>query len=341
MVIQNTGNTQLTDIALEDDIATQFSPAFVSAMGVSISGTANTLGGLNAVFNGSGITSSVAVDGDDILDRTAIMNPGEQLIATIKVEIDPLLVPTTGLTNQATATGEDPNGNPVTDTSDDGTDPTEDTDEPTPLDLGPIPELLKSVVSAPTQLANGNYTMDYSFILKNNGTSELCNIDVLEDLDSQYGCAFVDASPATLVSFGNISGNSIQPSFNTAYNGNSAINLFTGNGCIFPGDSIEWTITVEVNIDCEPIPSPLSNTATVNAEDPDGNPVTDDSDDETDLDNDDDPDNDTGDEDDPTFTYFPRIDITKELSTVTELPNGNFEMEFTFQVENTLSLIHI
>ena len=335
LVVQNTGNTQLTDIAIEDDLASQFSPAFVGAMPVAINGTASTLGGLNTGYNGSGTTGSAAVDGDDLLDRTAILEPGEVIVVDIKVEIDPLQVPTAGLTNQATATGDDPNGDPVMDVSDNGTDPTDDTDEPTPLDFGPIPELEKTLASLPTPLANGNYELTFEYNLKNNGTSEFCQIEVLDNFNTRFGCAFANTGVPSLINFANNSGNSIPPTINLAYNGNTFDNLFTGNGCLFPGDSIQWLVTVEVTLDCDPVDSPLANIATVNAEGPDGDPVTDASDDEMDLDNDTNPDNETGGEDDPTLTYLPEIELTKELTGSMALANGNVELTFEFIVENT------
>ena len=299
-------------------------------MTVSVGGTATFVGGLNAGFTGAGTTASALVDGDDILDRTGVLQPGETIIATIKVEIDPLAVPAMGLSNQATTTANDPDGDPVTDVSDDGVDPTDDTDDPTPLDLGPIPELEKTLTAAPVALPNGNFELTYEFKLKNNGTEEMCQIDVLEDFDSQFGCAFVSANPANLVAFSNNTGNSTQPTFNTAYNGDSFTNMFNGDGCIHPTDSLEWSVTVEVTADCDPLNSPLANIATVNAEDPDGNPVTDDSDDDTDLDNDDTPDNESGGEDDPTFAYLPKIEITKSLTSQTVLPNGNVELAVSY-----------
>ncbi len=335
LMIQNTGNTVLSNVALEDDIATQFSPAFVSAMALTISGDAFVLGGVNTGFSGAGTTASLAIDGDDILDRTTVMRPGEMVLVTIKVEIDPALVPPTGLTNQATVTGTDPNGDPVTDVSDDGTDPTDDTDEPTPLDLGPIPALEKTLVAAPTPLGNGNFEATYVYNLKNNGTEEFCSIDAIDDFSSLFGCAFVDADPAVFIDFENNSGSSTAPTFNSLFDGRTQTNMFNGDGCLFPTDSIQWSVTVEITADCDPLPSPLANIATVVAEDPAGNPVEDDSDDESDLDGDGTPDNETGGEGDPTFTYLPAIEITKDLQNITALANGNYELEFKFNIENT------
>ena len=335
LMIQNTGNTVLSNIALEDDIATQFSPAFVSAMALTVSGNAFVLGGVNTSFTGAGTTGSLVIDGDDILDRTAVMRPGEMLLVSIKVEIDPALVPVDGLTNQATATGRDPDGDLVSDVSDDGTEPTDDTDEPTPLDLGPIPAIEKTLLAAPTPLGNGNFEATYVYNLKNNGTEEFCSIDAIDDFSSLFGCAFVDADPATLIGFSNNTGSSTAPTFNSLFDGSTQTNMFNGDGCLFPTDSIQWSVTVEITPDCDPLPSPLANIATAIGEDPEGNSVEDDSDDSTDLDGDGIPDNETGGEGDPTFTYLPVIEITKELQNITALANGNYELEFKFNIENT------
>ena len=84
-------------------------------------------------------------------------------------------------------------------------------------------------------------------------------------------------------------------------------------------------MSVEVTADCSPLNSPLANIATVFAEDPEGNDVSDNSDDDSDLDNDGTPDNESGGEDDPTFAYLPTIEITKSLTNQTTLPDGNVE----------------
>ena len=202
------------------------------------------------------------------------------------------------------------------------------------MDFGPIPALEKALSGAPTSLPNGNFEVTYTFQLENNGTSEMCNISVAEDLDTQFGCAFVNADPASAIAFTNTSGSSIQPTINTAYEGDFSTNFFNGDGCLFPGDLLTWEVNVEITI-CDLMTSPLVNIATITAQDSDGNPVEDDSDDTSDLDTDGDPDNDSGGEDDPTFTWLPAVEITKEISSVTTMANGNVQMDFEFIVENT------
>ena len=103
----------------------------------------------------------------------------------------------------------------------------------------------------------------------------------------------------------------------------------------FQLDDIQWSIVVEVDPRCSPLFSPLANTANLEAEDADGNPVTDESDDNTDLDNDMNPDNDSGGTDDPSLVFLPDVAITKAVTNSTALANGSVMMDFRFNVENT------
>ena len=82
----------------------------------------------------------------------------------------------------------------------------------------------------------------------------MCAIDVFDDLATEFGCAYVDATDPSLIAWNDVSGMSTQPNFNTLYNGGSQTNMFVGNGCIFPGDDIQWSITVELEPDCSPLP---------------------------------------------------------------------------------------
>ncbi|MEZ4962958.1 MAG: gliding motility-associated C-terminal domain-containing protein [Saprospiraceae bacterium] len=339
-IAQNTGNVTLHNIALEDDISSQFGAAFVSASTVSIAGSATTQGNTFAGFTGSGTTGSAAADGDDLLDRLATLKPGENIVVSITVVVDPALVPAMGLTNQAMVEGTTSNGGTVSDLSDNGTHPNTNngeggSDDPTPLNLGPIPVLTKALTAAPTLLPSGNYQATYLFSLTNTGTGAMCSIDVFDDLHAEFGCALASASAPTLLLWDNASGLSTQPNFNGLYNGLSQINMFVGNGCIFPEDKIQWSITVELNPDCSPLSSPLINQATVMATDTDGNSIEDDSDDASDVDGDLINDNESGGTDDPTFIYLPNIAVTKAITGSTALPNGHVLLDFRFNIENT------
>ncbi|HHM21887.1 MAG TPA: hypothetical protein ENJ20_07665, partial [Bacteroidetes bacterium] len=340
LVVKNTGNEILENIAVEDDLATQFNPAFVQASVVSVSGTANNPGGLHPGYTGSGTTGSPAPDGDDLLNRTGTLKPGETIMAEISLEINPTLVPGAGLFNQATATATTPDGDTVTDLSDNGSDPgtpngSGGSDDPSPLDLGPVPALTKAVNDLPVLLPNGHYLVRYDFTIRNNGAGEMCQIDLLDNLASQMGCAFVSTTTAQLISWDNASGNSTQPGFNTAFNGSTSDNLLTGNGCIQPGDGIAFYIEVELDLSCGNVPAPLTNLASLAVVDANGHPFTDESDDATDLDSNGTPDNDSGGEGDPTIVHLPGVGISKALIGSTALTNGNILLDFQFNIHNT------
>ena len=176
----------------------------------------------NGSFNGgSNINMTIGA-------ATDMLQPNESFMMMLEVEVDPVLfgqLPMPVL-NQATAMGTpvDDNGDPipgylpVDDLSDDESTIPGD-DDPTPVNIPPTPELLKSIVGTPTELANGNYRVVYNFTIRNVGGSEFCQIDLLEDFATQYGCAFVDILATTPPVLTNTTGNSINPSLNTLYNG--------------------------------------------------------------------------------------------------------------------------
>ena len=134
LVVENTGNVDLADVSLIDDLATQFGGAFVSAGSPSLV-TAPT-------DTDSSITIDAAWDGDanaEIIDQsvtTNLLKVGDSFVVQITVTVDPDATGTSGpLNNQATAGGDavDDMGNPLTnaagdpivttDLSDSGSDP--------------------------------------------------------------------------------------------------------------------------------------------------------------------------------------------------------------------------
>ena len=122
------------------------------------------------------------------------------------------------LANQATAGGNginpdgtpmlDPSGNPVqaTDDSDNGADPGSENGEdnmdgiaendPTPIIIADV-AVAKEAVGSPVQLSSGNFEVTYQVVVENNGTVDLANLSLLEDLATQYGAVYVDAHSLT------------------------------------------------------------------------------------------------------------------------------------------------
>ena len=116
-VVDNTGNVDLADLSLTDDIATQFGPAFVSAGNLTLF-TMPTDPASNVVINAS-FDGSVATE---IIDQAAstLLAVGDSYTVRFTVVVDPDATGTSGpLNNQAMAAGDavDANGNPLTDPS--------------------------------------------------------------------------------------------------------------------------------------------------------------------------------------------------------------------------------
>ena len=157
VVVENTGNVDLTSLSLIEDIASQFGAAYVDAGNLTlVSGTTDALSSiqLNNGFDGNSST--------DFLDSSGTnrLQVGDSFTVTFDVEIDSrqtngiLVNQVTGVGNAVDANGNlitDSNGNVLTasDFSDSGTltgstnpgqpGDTGSADDPTPLDLPEIP----------------------------------------------------------------------------------------------------------------------------------------------------------------------------------------------------------
>ena len=140
------------------------------------------------------------------------MNIGDsfEVVYTVTIDPDGLDSVSQSLNNQATATGDGINpdtGLPdpalmTTDDSDNGTDPNSDNgsgtiDDPTPVIIADV-SAAKEVVGTPTLLSNGNFEATYQVVIENTGTVDLANLTLAEDLATQFGAAYVNASSLTL-----------------------------------------------------------------------------------------------------------------------------------------------
>ncbi len=135
-IIENIGNVAVEEVSLTDNIALQFGGAFVKIVSpptIESSTTAATPGGINATYNGN---SEI-----ELLDSTATLQSGEQIVVQIVVEVSPysagaIYHPTGYLANQASVSGLFDCAL-VTDLSDEGTDPT-DTETPSGINNGTL-----------------------------------------------------------------------------------------------------------------------------------------------------------------------------------------------------------
>ena len=157
LVVENTGNVDLANLSLLEDISTQFGPAFVSAGNLVLtslpSDPASNIA-VDSAFNGQTVIELIDSSGGTLLTT------GDSFTLQFDVEIDPRAV-SDPLENQVEGSGDavDANGNPIldssgnpitgTDLSDSGTDPTtsnpgdpadnQSADDPTPFDPPPVP----------------------------------------------------------------------------------------------------------------------------------------------------------------------------------------------------------
>ena len=294
LVLENTGNTPLGEISLNDDVAAQFGSNFVGIV-------PGSLAIQNFVGSGSPPAVDTAFEGDTSLDplfATVPVEVGASFEIVYTVTVDPDAVGGSGiLENQATATGValdendsaifDANGDPIVvfDDSDNGADPTSENgsvdtvdgvfaNDPTPVNIADI-SVAKTVVGTPVLNDSGFHIATFQAVIENIGGVDLANISLIEDIASQFGAAFVDARNATLVSGTNDALSSIQ--LNTGFDGNASNDLLDSSSVnrLQVGDS--FTVSFDVEIDSRQTNGVLVNqiTGVGNAIDANGNLITD------------------------------------------------------------------
>ncbi len=256
ITIANTGNDLVTALSLVEDLATQFGGGLVGIVGTPILTLANNSGTAVASPNPSTFDGNTTTE---ILDVTVSrLGIEDQLTVTLQVEIDPDSPTATlaagALENSATASGTDSGGNPVSDDSDDPSNPTSDND-PTRFSVPAlaVAKTLGSVVPAASG-TTGNFDVSYALTFRNTGTEVIRSLSLLDDLASQFGGAFVD-----VVSVGVSNVNATNPPLaNPAYDGTAASDLLIGSAtdALEPGQSFQVLLTIEVDPD-----SPTGNFA--------------------------------------------------------------------------------
>ena len=350
LVVENTGNVDLADLTLVEDLSDEFGSAFQNA------------GNLTLVSSGPGSTIVIDSDWDgtttgatEIINQTAstLLAVGESYTIQFTVEVDPDAVgaPAT-LDNQVTAGGAavDENGDPidgivVSDDSDSGTDPN-GTNPDEPGDNGtsddPTPLLIPSIgiaKSAGVGIPNGDdFDVTFTLIIENNGNVDLTNLEVFDDIASEFGDAFVDVSNVNVQNF---SGTGTTPFVNNDWASDTTQSIVSG-GTLAAGDSFEIVFTVTIDTNQSDTSAPLENQATASGEaiDANGNPVTvtDDSDNGVD------PSSENGEEvaadgvyaNDPTPIQYADLGIAKQVVGEPTIGWRGFAT-YTFQlvVENT------
>ncbi|MEL6986428.1 MAG: hypothetical protein AAGK97_01250, partial [Bacteroidota bacterium] len=343
-LIQNLGNTPLSNIEVEENLLAQIGGAFVTTtqplilnLTASDGSTAPTA---NPNYDGAG-------DPNVFLMNTGDLIVGGTISFSIQIEVDPnapgIIVDANGnLNNQATVMATDPDDTPVTDDSDSGTDPQGSNpdapgdmmtpDDPTPLILPSIETAKSSSVSGPSvNGVIGHFDIVYSFVIMNTGNVPLSNVSMVDDLASQLGSAFV-ASVTPVVQNVIATGNGVAPNPNPDYDGgitNDSIFNQSGGGYLEPGDMITFDLLVTIAPNAPGAPSPLLNQARASGNDPNGTTTDDDTDAGTDPQgtNPNDP-NDMMTSDDSTLTELP-VTLFCPDDLLVDCPASNFDTSAT------------
>jgi hypothetical protein len=361
LLIENTGTVDLASLTLIEDLAAQFGNQLVSAGGLTLtagpSDAASNIA-INSAWDGSGST--------EMIDQAAVtlLAIGDAFMVQFTVEVDPDVSGTsTPMNNQVVVGGDavddngdpinDSNGTPITanDDSDSGTDPNSSnpndqgdngtSNDPTPL-LIPSIGLAKSSGGA---VANGqNWDVTFTLVYENNGTVDLNNLTLFDDIAAQFGAAAVDVKDLTV---GNFSGTGTLPTANTGWENDTSQTLISG-GQVNIGDYFEISYTVTIDPDASGTSAALDNQATAEGDgiddngqtlvDSSGDPLT-----ATDVsDNGVDANGENGEQtpdgifgNDPTPIYIADLGIAKSIVGEPQLVDGHYLVTYLLIVENT------
>ena len=256
LVLKNTGNTPLVNIALNDDLMTMLGNSFVNVVQqpfiVSSNAASNpAIGVFPNIFSGVG---------GNIL-------PNQSITVDFKIEMNPdaggVSYPLTNFA-QATANGVALDGGiyPISVISDSGPNPeSNNAGQPSVPGCGgdtlavnlPAIRLAQHVagVEPATSGIIGRFDVIFQVLAQNIGSVPLTNLSLLENLTSpgQLGSAFVAVRgfPQILpVGINGTIGNaSTNPTANPAYNGTN--DLLTGGGLLLPGELFILQYRIEVN----------------------------------------------------------------------------------------------
>ena len=106
----------------------------------------------------------------------------------------------------------------------------------------------KEVVGTPTLLSNGNFEATYQVVIENTGTVDLANLTLAEDLATQFGAAYVNATGLTLTT-PPADPTSVVALDSANWNGGSATEIVdtTAPSLLAVGDSFIFEFTVEID----------------------------------------------------------------------------------------------
>ena len=151
----------------------------------------------------------------------------------------------------------------------------------------------------------------------------MSNINLFDDLAAQFGTTLVDIV-STSIDTSALSA-ATPPTLNDSFDGDTDINLLSGDGILAIGDELVVTLVVTIDPDASGSSTQLRNQATATGADPDGNQFSDLSDD---------PDN-LASNSDPTPIYIADLGVAKSVVGVpVEQAAGIFVVTYQVVVEN-------
>ena len=282
LVIENTGNVDLANLSLVENLAGQYGTALISAGNATITVPPAVAGSsvvIDGAWDGAGAT--------ELIDQTAstLLAVGDSFTVQFTTEVDPDAPGAPGqLDNQVTVGGDavDENGDPIlgsdgmtplgaNDDSDSGTNPNGDnpnapgdngtTDDPTPLLIPDLGLAKTASVGVPNAINPENFDVTFTFVIENNGTVDMTNLSLTDDIAAEFGNAFVGVVPGSLTVSG---GATILPGANAGWEGDTTQDLIDGTGQLNIGESFEVSFTVEIDPDgIDSVSQALENQGTI------------------------------------------------------------------------------
>ncbi|MEL6108930.1 MAG: hypothetical protein AAFU85_23220, partial [Planctomycetota bacterium] len=247
--VENTGSLVLEQLVLSENLAAQFGGALI--------GIATPVLDTSPVTHASAPNINTAWQNDptqNLLAPGGGLNPGDSFTIQVDVIVDPdASGGSSFLQNQATISGINPNAPLifVVDQSDSGSVTTSEnpgapgdtgsTDDPTPLQIAEIGSAKRVTNVEMTGLTS---LVTLELIVENTGTVHLQELDLFDDISTQWGANFVGVvgGPEIIRSTA-----TMDPSINTGFAADSTQNVFDGrSGFLAPGEQVVVQLVVEV-----------------------------------------------------------------------------------------------
>ena len=275
ITLENTGNVDLTNIQIQDDLAGQLPGAFIEIAVLQFAEIVASTATIDPVLN-NGFNDSLPFD-ENLFDGTSgLLEPGQSITIEYMAIINPsndFIPGPVSSQAAASANGVDPVGGTIlvdpntglpyvaVDLSDDGLDPnslnagepgdTGTQDDPTPVSsrLASV-QLFKNVSNVSTNSTTGLISATYSLTAVNTGGVTLTEVQITDNVQQQLGAALVSVS-------GMLS--------------NGGTTLLNGNGSLLPGQSVSASFTAVLDPAALPNPADivnLTNQAVVSASAP-------------------------------------------------------------------------